>query len=334
VDPGRLPRIDEPCRFDSPPRSRPLGFSAHVYPLSAIVDVAALLAPGAGVSYQAWCAAYERDYAPARDAAGLWRERLVYNYDLMRDGRDHSPAAVGDFFFAAQELGGGGGGELAADGAPHLFLTELARGFFATADTLPQLPLARWHAAAAAAFTRGGAYAAFHWRSEGVDPDRFANCSAALARAAAAALPPAALASGGPPRALLLADMPAPGNTAKMWNDYPDRDNRGDDLIHRQWAAVSTLLAAGLVKYDAALRVAPGEASVDAGVLSIRDFIFATNADVYVTSQGDACRGCFRDESNIVRRILQVRRDTRRRSVEDWLAVTAEDLAALAGASA
>jgi len=128
--------------------------------------------------------------------------------------------------------------------------------------------------------------------------------------------------------------MPAPGNTAKMWNDYPDRDNRGDDLIHRQWAAVSTLLATGLVKYDAALRVAPGEASVDAGVLSIRDFIFATNADVYVTSQGDACRGCFRDESNIVRRILQVRRDTRRRSVEDWLAVTAEDLAALAGASA
>jgi len=328
VDPGRLPRIDEPCHFDSAPRARPRGFAADVYPLSAYVDVAALLAPGAGVSYAAWCAAYERDYAPARDAAGLWREARVYNYDLMRDGRDHAPAAVGDFLFAEQELAGGGGGELAADSAPHLFLTELVRGFIATAYTLPQLPLARWHAAAAAAFTRGGAYAAFHWRSEGVDPARFANCSAALARAAAAALPPPPAAGGGPPRALLLADMPAPGNTAKMWND--DKDHEG--LLGRQWAAVSTLLAAGLVKYDAALRVAPGESSVDAGVLSTRDFLLATGADIYVTSQGDACRGCFRDESNIVRRILQVRRQAGRRSIEDWFAVRAEDLAVLEGA--
>lgn len=324
VDPGRLPRIDEPCRFDSSPRKRPIGFAADTYPLSAYIDVAALLAPSAGVSYAAWCAAYERDYAPARDSSGLWPASRVYSYDLMRDARDRGPSFVGDFAFAETVKAGGRGRELALDDAPHVFLTELVRGYFAPVDSLPQLPLARWHAAAVNDFTAGSdGFAAFHWRSEGVDSSRFANCSSELARAIAAVLPLAESPAATPPRALLVADMPAPGNTAKMWDDYPEEP----ELLARQWAAVGTLLAVGLVKYDAALRVAPGvTSSVDAGVLSLRDFLFSTRASLYVTCQGSDCRGCFRDESNIVRRILQVRRQAGRPSVENWFELAREHL--------
>ena len=341
VDPGRLPRIDEPCHFDSHPRARPLGFSADVYPLSALVDVSALLAPGAGISYAAWCAAYIRDTAPERaGAAGLWPSARVYSYDFMRDTRDHSPSAVGDFAFA-ETLSGM---ELARDAAPNVFLTELVRGYFSPPNSSPQLPLARWHVDAARAWTRGSRYAAFHWRSEGADAARFADCSATLARAAAAALPwllrppasplpakqarrPDSVAALAPPRALLVADMPAPGNTAKAWNDYPDEPG----LLARQHAAVERFLAAGFGKYDAALRVSPAPSdSVDAGVLSIRDYILSTEADLYVTCAGKTCRSCFRDadESNLAQRILQVRRQAGRPSLVNWPALAPGDVPA------
>ena len=69
------------------------------------------------------------------------------------------------------------------------------------------------------------------------------------------------------------------------------------------------MLAHGFSKYDDFIGVAPTpEASVDAGVLSIRDFILSTQADLYVTCQGEHCRQCFRDNSNIVERIIAVRR--------------------------
>ena len=87
------------------------------------------------------------------------------------------------------------------------------------------------------------------------------------------------------------------------------------------------LVKAGLVKYDA------DHPRLDAGVLSIRDFLLATQAAWLVTCRGKSggeCRGCFRANSYFTKKIVDARRDAGRPSLTAWFSVTAADLTAAA----
>ena len=115
-------------------------------------------------------------------------------------------------------------------------------------------------------------YTALHWRSEQVPEVRFPACAAAIATEAGALLPPP-----GTPRgpSILLADIPSPGNNCSLWGVYGE--NSGS--TKRQAALKRLLSGAGmggrpLHKYDADV------VGVDAGVLSIRDLLLATHAQL------------------------------------------------------
>ena len=224
VDPGRLPRVDDPCKLDIPPRERDVDYIAEAYPLSAYIDVATLVArrypPGTAISYAAWCAAYQRDAAPALDArTRRWQYERYYNFDMQLDKNYKGGWEVGDFTF--QQTLAGPASDLAQDAAPNVFVSMLYRGYFGQPYSYPQLPLSPWHTAAVAAYVGGvlggHPFAAFHWRSEQADPELFLNCSRELTRLAKEALPPPFMLAERP-RTVLLADMPAPSNTARMWN--------------------------------------------------------------------------------------------------------------------
>ena len=92
------------------------------------------------------------------------------------------------------------------------------------------------------------------------------------------------------------------------------------------------MLAHGFSKYDDHIGVAPThEASVDAGVLSIRDYILSTTADLYVTCAGDhwaTCHGCFRAGSNLVQRITQHRGQLGKPSHTTWFSLAKEHVPA------
>ena len=115
-----------------------------------------------------------------------------------------------------------------------------------------------------------------------------------------------------------------------------DYVNGEGDMQH---AAMGHMLAHGFSKYDDHIGVAPTpEASVDAGVLSIRDYILSTQADLYVTCAGDhwaTCHGCFRSGSNLVQRITQHRQQLGKPSHTTWFSLTKEHVpAAFADAAA
>ena len=336
VDPGLLPRIADDCKIDLPPRSAPLDSVAEAYPLSAYVDVAAVAAqypPGTVVSYADWAASYVAEHAPAADAAagGRWAAHHAYNFDMQHGGVTGA-VAVGDFSFADTIIGRVAPERfapgfdrtsreavfemLAADASPTLFFYHYYRSMFALYFEFPVVPLSPWHTAAVAAYVRGPLagppYAAFHWRSEGVDFGALGKCAGELAGLATALLPAAFPPDG--PGAVLLADMPAPANPARMWNDYANGNSA------EQKGAMATMLAAGFHKYDAAVYAAAADAAaataggavthLDAGVFSVRDYLLAVGADWYITCQGDhweTCHGCFRAGSNIVWRIKKDR---------------------------
>jgi hypothetical protein len=336
VDPGLLPRIPDDCKIDLPPRGAPVESIAEAYPLSAYVDVAAVAAqypPGTVVSYADWAASYVAEHAPAPDpaAGGRWSAHHAYNFDMQHGGVTGG-VAVGDFSFGDTIIGRVAPDKfapgfdrtsreavfemLAADASPTLFFYHYYRSMFALYFEFPVVPLSPWHTAAVAQYVRGPLggppYAAFHWRSEGVDFGALGKCAGELAGLATALLPAAFPPAG--PGAVLLADMPAPANPARMWNDYANGNSA------EQKGAMATMLAAGFHKYDAAVYAAaaaaaaatPGGAVVhlDAGVFSVRDYLLAVGADWYITCQGDhweTCHGCFRAGSNIVWRIKKDR---------------------------
>ena len=339
ADPGALPRVDADCRLDDGNRrGTAVDFVGETYPLSAYIAVDARLrglgaAAPAAVSYEAWCAAYAAEERPATEPAHRrWHAPHGYNFHLQGKDSD-APRAYGDFVFArstsgrrAQSTPADALARLAADAAPSLFLFSFYRGVFAEIFSYPAAPVARWHRAAAAAFARGPLagppYAAFHWRSEQAPASGFAACAATIADIAAAALAPVPASR---PLAAIVADMPAPANPSRMWAEYRDD---GADL---QRAAMAHLLGRGFAKYDAALLAASNGTLVDAGVLSLRDFLIAVGADWYVTCQGrhnEDCRACFRAGSNIVQRI-RLARNARGASAHDsdkLFAVTRADV--------
>lgn len=80
-------------------------------------------------------------------------------------------------------------------------------------------------------------------------------------------------------RAILLADMPAPNTKNRMWNDYAN----GHSPERQQ--AMQIMMDAGMEKYDAHVQ------DIDAGVLSLRDYLFSQFATLYVTCQVSLRRG-------------------------------------------
>ena len=71
----------------------------------------------------------------------------------------------------------------------------------------------------------------------------------------------------------------------------------------------------GLVKYDA------DHPGIDAGVLSIRDWILALHAHEYVSciaGTDTGCRGCFRGISKFVRRIIEARAQQGANNMTSW----------------
>ena len=84
------------------------------------------------------------------------------------------------------------------------------------------------------------------------------------------------------------------------------------------------LARTGLAKYDAS------HPRLDAGVLSIRDFILGMRADWLVTCRGHGsrdCGECFRANSYFTKKLLDTRAAAQRPSFSHWLSVTAADLA-------
>ena len=341
ADPGALPRVDVGCRLDEGRRETPLDFVEPAYALSAYVDVGALLAnrrargvptPNA-IAYADWCAAYAAEAQLERDlAAARWRVPHGWNAHMQAaEAHDSASRAYGDFVFARTTPARYGTDRaslppearlaaLAGDSDPALIVFGMFRGFSSGLYTQPPLPVSRWHSDAAAAFVReelgGPPYAAFHWRSEHADPALFASCAETLADIAEAALPPPRDAGRG--RAVLLADMPAPANAHRMWNDYKDKG------IDRMRGAMGAMLARGFAKIDAYMLSLRPAADFDAGIFSIRDYALAVDADWYVTCQGNFqrdCHSCFRSGSNLVKRIYQARGG--RPASDKWFNVTA-----------
>jgi hypothetical protein len=343
-DPLLLPFLPDWCKVDMPPLSysRPPDYVARAYPLSAYVDVDALRARyGARhfISYERWCAARVRGAAPATlDAPSGGRVLLppstpLYNFDWDPAWVNETAerTVVGDFIFSAQRARLADKHDtlarMAADPSDEIFIYLYIRGSLpGGVHPMRTVPLNPWHELAVRNFVaeRGGGrpYAAFHWRSEQVQTSLIEGCARNLSAAAAGGLPvyfpPASGSGGAAPFALLVADMPSPRNPQRMWDDYKE----GDDEPRR--AAVAHLLGAGFVKYDDAVfaDAATAARGVDAGVLALRDFLFATHAELYVTCQGDHvkdCRECFRAGSNFVQRITRDRQFAARPVTFDWL---------------
>jgi hypothetical protein len=192
------------------------------------------------------------------------------------------------------------------------------RAMFANYYSFPAVPISRWHVSAVKRYVEkelgGHPFVAFHWRSEQVDSKLIVPCSSEIAGIASAALP--SYVSPTRPKAVLVSDMPAPGNPNRMWNDYVGGE---DEARH---TAMGNMLAAGFRKYDAHV-VGMGQL-VDAGVLSLRDFLLSVTADWYVTCQGDHwkdCHGCFRSGSNIVTRISKERQRRRLPYSHHWFEI-------------
>lgn len=331
-------------------------------------------------------------FQPADPASGRnWQWPVSYSLDMAHQFIEPGkPIGLGDFLFGEETRGRfetreAGMQVLASDTSQHLFIHAFYRGYIR--NLLQRtVPINKWHIAAVQRFIAarfgGGPYVAFHWRSEQVDPAVIPECAKNLSAVARRALPQffpslppvdsTKISDGSPTdppgtstavpsatRAMLLADMPGPGNKNRAWDDYAG----GEDP--RLAGAMTTLVAAGFMKYDSAAAelstmaqrhsngdqeenagtgVARGtqyksdsvadaflglqgqvqRQGVDAGVLSIRDYLFALYADWYVTCQDGAasgCRGCFRTGSNFVQRIHRDRMLAGRPTSIDWFGV-------------
>lgn len=104
-----------------------------------------------------------------------------------------------------------------------------------------------------------------------------------------------------------------------QWHTYV-----GAKLTHQNGAMRVMTSDGQLIKYDVTHN------DTDTGVLMIRDFLFATVfGDQYVTCQGDFlndCQGCFRSNSNFVKRIMDSRRRFGRPNHERWWRLAQSDL--------
>ena len=226
------------------------------------------------------------------------------------------------------------GAEFEADVSRNMFLFEVWRGFWKPYGTFSRVPSFNpIHSKAVAAWVKAriGApqpheYAVFNWRSEGVSDARMPTCAKALGAKAAPII--AALLRNRKVGAVLVGDIPAPENPCRLWHVYAGSSAEGGN----RRVALETLQDAGMVKYDG------DHVALDAGVLSIRDWLLAVNAKWYVTCHGpggsvqDECSACFRLDSKYVARILAARAKAGRASFTRWFKVTPAKLGLAAAA--
>jgi hypothetical protein len=378
-DPLAVPAFKEHCgagRGSSVPR-RVVLQKGRSYPLSLYMNLPRLrkLHRGAEiVSFDEWaeCELRRRRRASDRDAVwsgGHVRAPRAYCLSMRAGGSNPFMSAcdrrvVGRYAFktvwrphdtpelaalpASSPLRQPGAGhvsafyrsELEGDGSRNMFLFEVWRGFWRPYGTFRRVPsFNAIHSRAVGAWVRSrlGArsprdYAVFNWRSEGVPDSRMPKCARALAARAAPAL--AALRRTRKAGGVLVADVPAPESPCRLWHTYAGSAAEGG----ARRVALETLADAGLAKYDG------DHPGLDAGVLSIRDWLLAVQARWYVTCHAggdkggagtgggsvtdDECRGCFRGRSKYVARILAARAKAGRASFTRWFRLTPSALGA------
>lgn len=322
VDPGILRYIPDKCKLDIPPKERDDDYVADAYPMSAYIDLEAVASEydeGRIMGYEEWCTGFQATWTPLEkdDKFKRWKYPRGYNYDMQT--RFIDPASsfpVGDMFFLRTAIGREplkledgteikGLDMLKADKLPHMFLFSYYRAAFALYYQYPAVPINRWHQRAVKRFIQtqlsGPPFVAFHWRSEQVGTEMIVPCSKELTTIGHTVLP--GFVNADKPKAVIVSDMPAPSNPNRMWNDYVNGES---DDRHK---AMGYMLTHGFRKYDS-YAIAESKQQIDAGVLSLRDYLLSITADWYVSCQGDHwkdCHGCFRSGSNIVTRIKKER---------------------------
>jgi hypothetical protein len=340
VDPGMLPYIPDKCKLDIPPKDRPDDYVADAYPMSAYIDLEAIASEyddGRIMSYEEWCTGFQQTWKPleVEPKTKRWKYPKGYNFDMQtRYIVPEHPMAVGDFYFVKQAVGREplkleDGSEIKGlellkfDKSPHMFLFSYYRAAFSLYYQYPAVPVGRWHQRAVKRFVdtqlSGPPFVAFHWRSEQVDPKQIYPCSKELVTISNAALP--GFVNDEKPKAVLVSDMPAPSNPNRMWNDYVG----GEDTDKHK--AMGWMLTHGFRKYDS-YAIGESKKLVDAGVLSLRDFLLSVTADWYISCQGDHwkdCHGCFRSGSNIVTRIYKERERRKIPFTLAWFRITYEN---------
>ena len=268
--------------------------------------------PRAAQIRSSWCSP---DQGPYRFAS-VWAPRIMPETmpHWVRNGRFQ-----GHMFYYLPEL--------KADPRRNMFFWNVWRGSFEPLGSHKKAPkFNEIHQAAIDAWLKdrlglaASQYAAFQWRSEQVPEANIYPCSVELARISR----PVIDAIRGPElnAGVLIADMPSPNNPCMMWKEYHASNRNVSE--HRR--AVKKLTSVGMVKYD---KDHPG---LDAGVLSIRDWLLATQATYYVTCAGtnDKCKSCFRAESKFIHRIVEARRQAKMSSFTRWFELTPKALFSLA----
>ena len=209
------------------------------------------------------------------------------------------------------------------DAGRDMFLYEVWRGFWRPFGAFRRVPAFNpIHAAAVAAWVRerlalpverAQHYAVFNWRSEGVPDASITSCARKLAFTTAPTVQELLSQRWA---VVLTADLPSPINPCRAWYIYAGSAAEGGE----RRLALETLADAGLLKYD------DDHPALDAGVLSIRDWILSLNAGWFVTCHGAraspgeaACSPCFRTRSKYVERILNARAKAGRASFTRWL---------------
>lgn len=378
-DPLAVPAYKEHCAGPkgSIPRKVVLQ-KGRSYPLSLYMDLHALTAAFKVpvVSFEEWteCELRRRARAPGQDVRFVARRVLApRGYCVgMRAGVKSDPFGgckrreLGRYRFKQMwtpydvprgpsgKLAGFGEGHIAAhylrdfeaDSNANMFLLEVWRGFFRPYGTFKRTPrFNEIHARAVDKWVRqrlgvaNGAYLTFGWRSEGVHEGKMASCASVLGQRAAPIVE-ALLNSRKGVGAVLVADIPATENPCRVWHTYEGSSADGGS----RRIALETLADAGLVKYDADFP------AIDAGVLSIRDWLLSTTSKWYVTCHDltgadketqEECKRCFRTQSKYLSRILTARAKAGKVSWTRWFQATpkgvvgaAQGGGAMVGASA
>lgn len=264
--------------------------------------------PRAAQIKSSWCSP---EQGPYRFGA-VWAPRVMPDHmpHWVRDGRFQ-----GHMFYYLDELRN--------DPRRNMFFWNVWRGSFEPLGSHKKPPrFNEIHQAAVDAWLgdrlglAASQYAAFQWRAEQVEESEIFGCATEMARISR----PIIDAIRGPELngGVLVADIPAPNNPCMMWKEFHASNRNSSE--HRR--AVKRLLSVGMVKYD------KDHPALDAGVLSIRDWLIATRATYYVTCSGtnDKCRSCFRAESKFIGRIIEARRQGKLSSYTRWFDLTPKAL--------
>ena len=161
-------------------------------------------------------------------------------------------------------------------------------------------------------------YAVFHWRrGAGLGFKELQRCTQRLKSYAGPVISAVRTSRYG--SAVLLADIGAPERPC---------GGSGDPALppDQRASLLKTLGSASLVKYDS------DHASLDGGVLALREYLLALNARWYVTCYGDespVCKPCFSDRARGIGAILAARKASGRVSFKRWFGLTPSSVLAV-----